>query len=112
MEITSLGPLADELLATARAAGSSAGRSGRTVFGGHGSALGQTMIALLAGSTLSDHENPGQATVLVVRGRVRLTVEESFREGTPYDLLPVPEAVHGLEAVEDSVVLLTVARQV
>lgn len=93
MEITSLGPLADELPADARRAGSSAGRSARTVFGGHGSPLAHTMIGITAGNTLSDHENPGQATVLVVRGRVRLTLGDSFREGEPYDLLPVPEAV-------------------
>lgn len=111
MEINSLEPLADGLLADARAAVGNAGRSARTLYGGHGSALAQTLIALLAGSTLADHENHGQATVLVVRGRVRLTVGDSFSEGAPYDLLAVPAAVHGLTAVEDSVVLLTVARQ-
>ncbi|MHA6765485.1 cupin domain-containing protein [Streptacidiphilus sp. PAMC 29251] len=112
MEINSLGPLADTLLADARATGSHAGRSARTLYGGHGSALAQTMIALLAGGTLSDHENPGHATVLVLRGRVRLTAGDAFGEGEPYDLLSVPGAVHGLEAVEDSVILLTVARPV
>ncbi|WP_329126842.1 LuxR family transcriptional regulator [Streptomyces sp. NBC_01465] len=111
METNSLGPLADALLAEARA-GAHGRRSARTVYGGNGSALAQTMIALLSGSSLSDHENPGHATVLVVRGRVRLTAGEVLGEGTPFELLAVPEAVHGLEAVEDSVILLTVARQI
>ncbi|GAA1365812.1 cupin domain-containing protein [Streptomyces beijiangensis] len=109
MDIASLGPLADELLAAAPDA--HAGRSARTVYGGHGRTLGQTLIALGAGTSLSDHQNPGDATVLVVRGRVRLTAGDQSWEGSPYDLLPVPDAVHGLEALEDSVVLLTVARR-
>ncbi|MFJ6699456.1 LuxR family transcriptional regulator [Streptomyces sp. NPDC091272] len=110
MEINALGPLADELLDKASQAHS--GRSGKTVYGGHGSSLGQTLIALTAGTTLSDHENPGEATVLVVRGHVRLTVQDRAWDGVPYDVLPVPDAIHGLEAVEDSVILLTVARQI
>jgi quercetin dioxygenase-like cupin family protein len=109
MDIASLGPLADQLLAAAPEA--QAGRSARTVYGGHGRTLGQTLIALGTGSSLSEHQNPGDATVLVVRGRVRLTVGDQSWDGSPYDLLPVPDAVHGLEALEDSVVLLTVARR-
>ncbi|MER7174812.1 cupin domain-containing protein [Streptomyces mesophilus] len=109
MDIVSLGPLADQLLAAAPEA--TGDRSARTVYGGHGRALGQTLIALRAGSALAEHQNPGDATVLVVRGRIRLTAGDRSWEGSPYDLLPVPDAVHGLEALEDSVVLLTVARQ-
>jgi quercetin dioxygenase-like cupin family protein len=35
--------------------------------------MGQTMIALSSGTTLAEHENPGEATVLVLTGQVRLT---------------------------------------
>ncbi|NEB81926.1 LuxR family transcriptional regulator [Streptomyces sp. SID14478] len=109
MDIVPLSPMADELLA--EAPGTPSDRSAKTVYGGHGIALGQTMIALAAGATLSDHQNPGDATVLVIRGHVRLTMEGKSLDGVPHDLLHVPNANHGLEAVEDSVILLTVARQ-
>ena len=53
-----------------RAAGSSGGRSAETVYGGHERSLRQTVIALTAGSELSEHENPGEATLIVLSGRV------------------------------------------
>lgn len=88
----------------------SSGRSADTVFGGHENVLRQTMIALRAGSHLSEHENPGEATVHVLQGRVSLTAGEDSWSGSAGDLLIVPDARHALEAVEDSVVLLTVAK--
>src|SRR5690348_8759885 len=60
MQKLSLDALAREELQTARQAAS--GRSARTVFGGHEHVLRQTVIALLAGRVLGDHENPGEAT--------------------------------------------------
>lgn len=86
------------------------GRSSRTVYGGHEHVLRQTLLALATGTSLADHENPGEATVLVLRGRVRLTAGEISWEGRSGDLLVVPQARHGLEAVEDSVIVLTVAK--
>ena len=44
--------------------------------GRHEHALRQTVLALTAGSSLDEHENPGEATVQVLRGRVRLTAGE------------------------------------
>lgn len=70
----------------------------------------QTMIALRAGSQLDEHENPGEATVQVLHGRVALTAGEDTWNGSPGDLLVVPNSRHALEAIEDSVVLLTVAK--
>jgi quercetin dioxygenase-like cupin family protein len=108
MEKSSLTALAREQLKLARQAPS--GRSADTVYGGHEHRLRQTVIALVAGRALGEHENPGEATVHVLAGRVRLNGNGHGWEGSPGDLLVVPSARHSLEAIEDSVVLLTVAK--
>jgi quercetin dioxygenase-like cupin family protein len=47
----------------------------------------------------------------VLAGRVRLTAGGSEWIGRTGDLLVIPDAKHGLEALEDSAVLLTVAKK-
>ena len=93
-----------------RARTSSTDRSSETVYGGHEHVLRQTLIALRAGTELGEHENPGEATVLVLRGRVRLNANDESWEGMAGDLLIVPGAKHSLVALEDSAALLTVAK--
>jgi quercetin dioxygenase-like cupin family protein len=93
-----------------RAAADTTGRSSETVFGGHERTLRQTLIALAAGQSMSEHENPGEATLHVLSGRVRLIGDDASWDGRTGDLIVVPEGRHGVEAVEDSVVLLTVAK--
>jgi quercetin dioxygenase-like cupin family protein len=105
---TSLDALAGEQLELAADAGG--GRTARTVYGGHEKVLRQTLIAMINGSVLAEHENPGEATVLVLRGRVRMASGELAWEGSRGDLITVPNARHRLEALEDSAVLLTVAK--
>ncbi|MEW2294224.1 LuxR family transcriptional regulator [Streptomyces sp. NPDC006743] len=94
-----------------RAGASSNGRSAETVYGGHEHVLRQTLITLRAGTALTEHENPGEATVLVLRGRVRLRSGDASWDGMAGDLLIVPGARHALEALEDAAALLTVAKR-
>ena len=106
MDGISLTRLADEQLQAARAA--HAGRAAHTVHGGHDHLLRQTVIALTAGNELAEHNSPGQATLQVLQGRVRVTAGDDTWAGGPGDLLVIPRQRHGLHADEDSVVLLTV----
>lgn len=108
MRKLSLDALAREHLE--RAAGTPTGRSATTVYGGHEHVLRQTLLALTGGTALAEHENPGEATLLVLRGRVRLTSGDTDWEGRSGDLIAIPPARHALEALEDSVVVLTVAK--
>ena len=107
MQKLSLQALAREQMASAATA--SSGRSARTVYGGHEHVLRQTVIALTAGSSLSEHDNPGDTTILVLSGRVRLVVGENSWEGRESDLLLIPSARHSLLAVDDATVLLSAA---
>jgi len=93
-----------------RASAASSGRSAETVFDGHQHALRQTVVALTAGSALDEHKNPGEATIQVLRGRVRLSAGQVAWEGRTGDLLVVPDARHALQAIEDSAILLTVSK--
>ena len=104
----SLDAIAREHLEKAGAA--STGRSATTVYGGHEQILRQTLVALTAARWLTEHENPGEATLFVLRGRVRLRALDDSWEARTGDLLIIPPARHSLHALEDSVVLLTVAK--
>ena len=106
MDTLSLTALVREHLLVAASA--SNGRSSLTVYGGHEHVLRQTLIALAAGQSLEEHANPGEATVQVLHGHVKLTSGGNTWEGSPGDLLTVPDALHSLEATKASAVLLTV----
>ena len=68
------------------------------------------LMALTAGSSLSEHESPPAATFQVVAGRARLyAVEGDDWLVAAGDLVAIPGSRHGVVAVEDSVILLTVA---
>lgn len=126
MQSFSLNSLAVEALAAAQ--GAPNGRSAKTLHIEAGSdaavaadgtraraaggALRQTLLALIAGQGLSEHESPGDATLLVLRGRVQLSTAGESWDGTVGDLLVIPPERHELLAVDDSAVLLTVYRQI
>lgn len=102
---TSLEATAREQLDAARRA--EAKRASVTVVGGHERALRQTLVALVAGAALAEHENPGEASVYVIRGRVRLDADADSWEARTGDLIEIPPKRHTLVALEDSAVLLT-----
>ena len=68
------------------------------------------MVALREGSSLTEHNSPGEATIIVLSGRVRLSAGSTSWEGRKGDLLVIPEARHSLEALEDTVIVLTTAK--
>lgn len=109
MQKLSLVAMAREL--QEQAAGTDAGRTARTVMGGHERVLRQTIIAMVKDAALSEHANPGEATVYVLHGRVQLESDGNIWIGRDGDLLIVPEAPHSLLALQDSSVLLTVAKR-
>lgn len=92
------------------AAGGSSGRSASTVYGGHEQSLRQTIVALRAGTSLAEHDSPGEATLIVLRGRISLKAGDEAWEGRSGDLLVIPPTRHSVEASEDSVILLTVVK--
>ena len=110
MDTLSLTALADDQLESARNA--HAGRSARTVYGGHEHELRQTLIAVAEGHRLDDHESPGEATLLVLRGRVRVATSADDADAVECeegDFLILPLQRHNVDALEDAVMLLTVA---
>lgn len=92
-----------------RAKDASSGRSSSTVFGGHEQTLRQTVIALRVGATMTEHNSPGEATLVVLKGHVRLMAGSDGWEGQNGDLIIIPPERHSLEALADSVVVLTTA---
>lgn len=96
------------ILSQARSAKS--GRAGRTLTPGAGAPLKQALLALTEGSVLADHESPGDATLHVLTGRVRLSAGGSDTLLEHGAFLPIPPVRHGIEALADAVLLLTVAQ--
>ena len=108
MDKTSLTALARQQLKLAGT--SSSGRSSQTVFGGHRRHLRQTVIALCAGKSLAEHDGPGEATLLVLSGKLALLCGDDSWKGSTGDMLIIPEDRHSVEALEDVAFLLTVAK--
>lgn len=108
MQKISLEALARQQVEKAASAGG--GHTADTVYGGHEKVLRQVVIGMTGHAVLAEHENPGEATMQVLYGRVRLSAGDLSWEGRAGDLLIVPDARHSVEALEDSAVLLTVAK--
>lgn len=107
METISLQSVTDANLEAA--ATNPGGHSATTVYGGSGHRLRQTLLALTAGSALSEHTTAGEATLFVLDGTVRIDAGQRSWEAASGDLVAVPSGPHSLHALETSVLLLTVA---
>jgi quercetin dioxygenase-like cupin family protein len=105
-DVVQVHELARDLLQ--RAGAEPARRAGRTL--PHPvDGLRQTVIALMAGASLGEHESPGPASLLVIRGRVRLVAGDDSVELAVHQFCPIPDRRHSMHAEDDSVVLLSVA---
>jgi quercetin dioxygenase-like cupin family protein len=107
MDVLRVEELAAVHLELAEASGS--GRSATTLYGRAGARLRQTLIALDEGQTLGEHQSPGDASLMCLRGDVVLRagdVEVELRAG---DLVAVPPQRHDVHARVASVLLLSVA---
>ena len=104
-EVSQVDAVASELLEEAK--GHATHRAARTLV--TGLAQRATLIAMLEGVDLAEHDAPPAATLQVVSGRVRLHTRDRDRVLEPGQLTAVPRQRHGLNALTDAVVLLTVA---
>lgn len=108
MESLDLHVLAAEHLAAARAA--SNGRSSVKLVGDHTTLLRKDLIALAAGASLQDHESPGEATLLVLQGQIEFHAGDESITLDAGHLIEIPAARHGLTAITDAAVVLSVAK--
>lgn len=107
MDVAAINQLAADLLEKAAAAES--GRSSVTVYSRSGARLRQTLMALDAGRMMGEHKSPGDASLLCLQGRVLVHAGETEVELGPGGLVAVPPQRHDIEALEPSVLLLSVA---
>ncbi len=71
--------------------------------------LRTTMIALLAGRSLAEHNTPAAATLQCLQGHALLKALDQEWSLTEGSLVAIPPARHSVDAVTDCVLLLTVA---
>ncbi len=73
--------------------------------------LSVVLMHLHAGATLAEHSAPGTTTLQVVNGHVRVQVGDETLDVPAGRLIAFDGRVrHGVEAIEDSTLLLTLAQ--
>ena len=107
MEPIALNAEAESLLERARGGTGTAGRAAHKVAGGPSTEMTHAMVALTASHKLEEHENPGEATVQVLIGRIVVKSGDESVKVEQGELYSIPPARHSVEALDDSVFLLT-----
>lgn len=77
----------------------------------HDGPLRQTVIALRQGVSLGEHNSPPAASIQMIRGKVRITGEDPVVIETGH-VEALTHHRHGVEALDDSVFLLTTVTSV
>jgi len=103
--VTDLAAAGAALLDTARTAES--GRAASTVFASPG--LRAVLIALREGGALAEHNAPAAATLQCLSGRARLWAADREWVLETGEYAAIPPERHGVDALSDCVLLLTVA---
>ncbi len=103
--VISLTDVGEGLLRDAR--NQPARRAARTIMAS--TVMRSTVIALLDGAEMNEHASPPAATLQVVTGRVQLVVGDEQHDLRAGELVRIPPQRHGVRALADAVVLLTVA---
>lgn len=84
-------------------------RAGSTVYRGDG--VRQTLVVILSGEHMAEHESPQEGFLHVLEGRVRLNGDNRSWEIAAGQLFPIPPEKHSVTALDDTVLTLTVLRQ-
>lgn len=102
--MANLNELAESHLATARA--EERGRSADLI--AHDGPLRQTVIALKEGVRMAEHNSPPAASLQVLRGRVRVDLDDEMQgEFSEGELWILTHERHSVFALTDAVFLLT-----
>lgn len=76
-----------------------------------GEGMSVVLLVMGAGDRLEEHAAPGPISVAVREGRIRFTTPEEEVEAGPETVLACDAGVrHAVEAVEDAVCVVTIAR--
>ncbi|HOF64310.1 MAG TPA: LuxR family transcriptional regulator [Dermatophilaceae bacterium] len=102
---TSLTARGADLLDAARAATSK--RAAATIF--NSPILKAVLLGLAEGGALAEHNGPPAATLQCLKGTARLYAGDTEWVLHAGDIAAVPQERHGVDAITDCIVLLTVA---
>lgn len=105
-DVVAIGALTDRLLTQAAQTGRPATRGLRAAESG---VLLQVALGLPEGQQLPEHDNPGEAFLHVLSGRLQLVAGAEAWEVGAGELLAIPQRPHSVLALEDSTALVTQA---
>ena len=68
------------------------------------------LIVMQAGAKMDEHHSDGRISIQVLRGRIRIRVQEQVVDLAPRRLIALDRSIkHAVEALEDSAFVLTIA---